>query len=66
MIDEDLQIFQNDEDFFNSVSDLQASIVTLTDILDIDIYDVCAKDGKYENVLFSLLKLKLCMFDVIF
>lgn len=65
MVDEDLQIFQNDEDFFNSVS-LQASIVTLTDILDIDIYDVCAKDGKYENVLFSLLKLKLCMFDVIF
>lgn len=62
MVDEDLQIFQNDEDFFNSVSDLQA----LTDILDIDIYDVCAKDGKYENVLFSLLKLKLCMFDVIF
>lgn len=62
MVDEDLQIFQNDEDFFNSVSDLQA----LTDILDIDLYDVCAKDGKYENVLFSLLKLKLCMFDVIF
>lgn len=66
MVEEDLQIFQNDEDFFNSVSDLQASIVTLTDILDIDLYDVCAKDGKYENVLFSLLKLKLCMFDVIF
>uniref|UniRef100_K1Q218 Uncharacterized protein n=1 Tax=Magallana gigas TaxID=29159 RepID=K1Q218_MAGGI len=45
MVDEDLQIFQNDEDFFNSVSDLQA----LTDILDIDIYDVCAKDACREK-----------------
>lgn len=66
MIKEDLQKFQNDQDFFHSVSDLHASVVTLTDILEIDIYDVRAKDGKYENVLFSLLKVNLCMFDVLF
>lgn len=66
MVEEDLQQFENDQDVFHSVSDLQASVVTLTDILEIDIYNVCAKDGMYENVLFSLLKVNLCMFDVIF
>lgn len=47
--EEDFQRFQSDGDFLDSTSELMPSLVTLTDILDIDIYDVCSNGGKYEN-----------------
>ena len=52
--EEDFQRFQSDGDFLDSTSDLMPSIVTLTDILDMDIYDVCSNDGKYENGIMAM------------
>ncbi|XP_056015314.1 uncharacterized protein LOC130052971 [Ostrea edulis] len=47
--EEDFQRFQSDGDFLDSTSDLMPSLVTLTDILDIDIYDVCGNGACKEK-----------------
>ena len=52
--EEDFQRFQSDGDFFDSTSELMPSIVTLTNILEMDIYDVCSNDGKYENSIMAM------------
>ncbi|XP_078313431.1 uncharacterized protein LOC111105609 isoform X2 [Crassostrea virginica] len=47
--EEDFQRFQSDGDFLDSTSELMPSIVTLTNILDMDIYDVCSNDACREK-----------------
>ncbi|XP_065941722.1 uncharacterized protein [Magallana gigas] len=42
---EELKAFENDTDFLNSTSDISTKAITLTDVLEADVYEICAKQG---------------------
>lgn len=44
---DELKAFENDTDFLNSTSDISTNLkaITLTDVLEADVYEICAKQG---------------------